>query len=122
MAISVNVFNANQYAITLIVNRGPQITVNAVSSTTWAPGTIATGGPGWDNGGPSANNFGPGNNAVQVALGTSQFTSFTMDLPNQNPSSVQVYFFFPQSGAGVGSVAWYALYQGGVVASGMSKL
>lgn len=123
MAIPVNVFNANQFALNLIVNRGAQTTVNAVNTTTWVPGTTAPGsGPGWDNGGPSTNNLGPGTNAIQVALGTSVFTNISMDLPNNNPSSVQVYFFFPQQGAGVGSVTWFALYQGGVVAQGTSSL
>jgi len=122
MAISVTVWNANVYALTLIVNRGAQTAVNAVNGTTWAPGTTAAGtGPGWDNGGPSTNNFGPGSNAIQVALGSAPFTSFNMTLPNQPPASVQVYFFFPQSG-GIGTLSWFALYGGQVVATGTSQL
>ena len=41
-------------------------------------------------------------------------------LPNTNPTSVQVYFFFGQGG--VGTVAWFVLYAGSVVASGTSQL
>ncbi|MDB4916780.1 MAG: hypothetical protein JWM95_4424 [Gemmatimonadetes bacterium] len=121
MAIPVNLFNANQYNLTVTVNRGTAFTVNAVTATTWAPGTVASGGPGWDNGGASSNNLGPGANVLQVELGTGMYTTVNMPLPNTNPSSIQVYFFFPQTG-GVGSVAWYALYAGSVVANGTSGL
>ena len=115
MAISVTVWNANQYPLTLSVNRGSQFAVNAVNSSTWAPGTTNPGqGPGWDNGGASPNNLGPGPNYVAVSLGSGQFSNISMNLPNTNPSSVQLYLF-PQSG---GSVAWYVLYSGMVVANG----
>jgi hypothetical protein len=121
MAIPVTVWNANQFALNIMVNRGPQTAVSAVSNTTWAPGTTAAGsGPGWDNGGSSTNNLGPGSNTVQVQLGTGQFTSITMNLPNTNPSSVQVYFFFGQQA--VGSVSWFVLYSGSVVANGNSNI
>ena len=121
MAIPVNVFNANLYDLAVTVNRGTSFKVNAVDGTTWVPGTVASGGPGWDNGGPSANKFGPGSNSLQVQLGSGMYTTINMSLPNTNPTSIQVYFFFPQSGS-VGSVQWHALYAGGVVASGTSAL
>ena len=122
MAIPVAVFNANQFALSVGVNRGTAFAVAAVNASTWFPGTPAAGsGPNWDNGGASPGNLGPGENLMQVQMGTGPITTIKgVTLPNTNPGSVQVYFFFGQTG--VGTVAWYVLYSGSVVASGTSSL
>ena len=122
MAIPVAVFNANQFVLSVTVNRGSAFAVAAVNTSTWFPGTPATGaGPNWDNGGPSPNNLGPGENIMQVQMGSGTITTIKgVTLPNTNPGSVQVYFFFGQGG--VGTVAWYVLYSGSLVASGTSTL
>lgn len=121
MATSVQFFNANIDALSVKVNRGSAFTVAAVNTTTWVPGTIASGGPGWDNGGPSANNLGPGDNVLQVTLGTALTTTAKITLPSQATLAVQVYFMFPQS-SGAGDVTWAVLYQGQLVANGTSGL
>ncbi|HYI13230.1 MAG TPA: hypothetical protein VEK57_29560 [Thermoanaerobaculia bacterium] len=118
---TVNFFNANIEALNVTVNRGREFTVAAVNTTTWVPGTIASGGPGWDNGGPSTNNLGPGDNLLQVRLGTSAITSATVTLPAAAVLAVQVYFMFPQVGS-ASNVSWSALYQGQLIASGTSGM
>jgi hypothetical protein len=121
MATSVQFFNANNNSLSVTVNRGNAFTVAAVNTTTWVPGTVASGGPAWDNGGPSPNNLGPGDNVMQVTLGSALTTTAKVSLPNQSPLAVQVYFLFPQN-SGVGNVTWAVLYQGQLVATGTSTL
>jgi hypothetical protein len=116
MAANVSVWNASQFPLQLVVNRGRATTISAVNTMTWAAGTAAAGGPGWGAGGPGPGNFGPGDNIVQVSFGPGEAANIRMNLPNQNPSSVQVYFFAGQGGDG--GVQWVVLYSGSLVAQG----
>jgi hypothetical protein len=93
MAPSSNLFNTGMFAASVSFNRGAFVQLNAISP----PRFMAQQGfpsPSWDPGGSSRGKIGPGTNEVQLQSSGSLLPVLTVDLPNVNPGSVQIYLIW----------------------------
>lgn len=118
VATPVTIFNANELALTIAVNRGAVAVLGPVDGTSWAPAT--TSAIGWSDDGAAPGKLAPGANEVVVQFGACAPVHVQMNLPAITPASVQVYFFLPPQ-TGVSVVTWFALYAGVAVANGVGN-
>lgn len=119
VAVPVAALNAALYNLSVSVNGGTTFAIPAANPN-FVPGLPTSSGPPWNMGGPAPGTLGPGSNELVLQLGTAPATRAILLLPNENPMSVQLYFFFGSSGA-LGAVDWLALYAGMPVAQGKSS-
>jgi hypothetical protein len=118
VATPVTIFNANELALTIAVNRGAVAVLGPVDGTSWAPAT--SDAIGWSDDGAAPGKLAPGANEVVVQFGACAPVHVEMNLPKIEPASVQLYFFLPPQ-TGVSVVTWFALYAGVAVANGVGN-
>jgi hypothetical protein len=116
MAISVNLFNANNLPINVSVNNGSgTFQIAAAAGPNWTPQTPATN-PTFNPGPPTPGNLGIGSNLVQITPqgSTSPFT-VPINLPGAvNWSSIQIYIFFQT----YSNCSWIVLNAGQQISQG----
>lgn len=126
MAVPVTVFNASSQTITIVVNNGPQVTVNGTGAAQgWQPQfQVPSMGPSYSPGYAAMNVIGNlGMNRVQAFVNGVPVGGgpFRFSLPTNYPvSSVQLFLFF----ASVQTASWMILTDGKVCAQqyGLSQI
>lgn len=116
MAISVNMFNANNLPVNVNINNaGATFQIAAAGAPNWTPG-VPTTNPTFNPGPPTPGNLGIGPNSVMLTPqgSTSPFIANVMLPGSVNWSSIQIYIFFQS----YSSCAWVVLNAGQQIAQG----
>jgi hypothetical protein len=116
MAVSVNMFNANNLQVTVNVNNGVSgFTIAGAVGPNWSPQTPATN-PTFAQAPPAAGVFGIGTNSVALTPSGSPSPFIApITLPGTvNWQSIQIYIWFLSAD----SCAWTVLNAGQVVSQG----
>jgi hypothetical protein len=86
-----NLFNTATLAVKVSFNRGPWVSISAISAPSYKA-QMGFPAPQWDNGGPSAGNLGPGpGNTVSLQTGGMVLPLLTFSLPNMPITALQTY-------------------------------
>lgn len=92
------IFNASGVAITVSVNNGPFLSVNAADSATWVPSVPATQPTFVNNTNPGLGQLGLGANTITLYPSTSgpaSSANFTLTIPTEvTVNSLQLYLFW----------------------------
>lgn len=116
MAVTVNMFNANNLPLNVNVNNaGSTFQIAAAAGPNWTPQTPATN-PTFNPGPPTPGNLGIGTNSLSLTPqgSTTPFIA-QVNIPSAvNWSSIQIYLFF----AGYTSCSWVVLNAGQLISQG----
>jgi hypothetical protein len=112
MAVSVNIFNPNQFTIRVSVNRGNEFDIPAAGPTqNWQPQQPSSNPLSFSYN-PGPNTLGAGNNQVMVSSAVGEPRMLSVYIPQVQISSLQLYIFLGEQSS------WILLNNGQTIASG----
>lgn len=115
MAVTVNVFNTNQFAIEVSVNNGNAINIPAAGpAQNWQPQQPSSNPLSFSYN-PAPNTLGAGRNQVMVSGAGGEPTMLSVYIPQVQISSLQLYIFLGQQSS------WCLLNNGQTIASGTAQ-
>jgi hypothetical protein len=113
MAVSVNIFNPNQFTIRVSVNRGNEFDIPAASpAQSWQPQQPSSNPISFAFGHPTPNTLAGGNNQVMVSGAGGEPRMLSVYIPQVQISSLQLYIFLGEQSS------WILLNNGLTIASG----
>ena len=116
MAVTVNVFNPNQFAIEVSVNNGNAINIPATGpAQNWQPQQPSSNPISFSYS-PGPNTLFPGRNLVMVSNAGGEPRMLNINIPQAQMFSLQLYIFIGEQSS------WILLNNGQMITSGNSQL